>query len=178
MKCIKHLTRSHSEEKKSALLNDLGLDGYGFFWRLCEIVAEQNGYQPVKQWRKQLGISRKKLRLYLCTLAEQGLIDFEQSGDDLAIEVPGLVVLDTDNRCDSAQWAALRDAVFLRDNYTCSYCESAGGRLECDHRIPVSRGGSDSLDNLTTSCFACNRAKRAKTDEEFITFRNRIEVVN
>lgn len=170
MRWMKHLTRSHLDEKMTVLLNDCGLEGYGFFWLLCEIVAEQSGFQSATEWRKQLGVSRQKLVRLLAALSEQGLISIEQSGEAFAINV-GLVVLDTGNRCDAAEWASLRSTVFLRDNYTCSYCESTGGRLECDHKIPVSRGGSDSLDNLTTACRDCNRAKRAKTDEEFLALR-------
>ncbi|MCK4274692.1 MAG: HNH endonuclease [Dehalococcoidales bacterium] len=31
--------------------------------------------------------------------------------------------------------------------------------LELEHIIPLSKGGTDELDNLTTSCFECNRGK-------------------
>lgn len=57
--------------------------------------------------------------------------------------------------------AKLRFEVFKRDNFTCRYC---GGKtpsvvLEADHVIPKSKGGEDTLENLVTSCFACNRGK-------------------
>lgn len=60
------------------------------------------------------------------------------------------------------EWEALRAYVFERDNYTCTYCGERGGRLECDHIEPVARGGSSDPENLTTSCFSCNRSKRDK----------------
>ena len=43
----------------------------------------------------------------------------------------------------------------------CQYCGAAGPKveLEVDHKIPVSRGGTDDIDNLTTACFKCNRGK-------------------
>lgn len=65
------------------------------------------------------------------------------------------------------EWKKITAVVFSRDQYTCHYCGEAGGRLECDHRIPFSKGGSDELDNLTTACRKCNRQKRDKTDSEF-----------
>jgi hypothetical protein len=65
-------------------------------------------------------------------------------------------------------WRVVRALVFQRDDYTCRYCGERGGRLECDHILPVSRGGTDDLQNLTTACFACNRSKRAKTPEEWL----------
>ena len=55
----------------------------------------------------------------------------------------------------------LRFEVFKRDNFTCQYC----GRktplviLECDHIHPVCKGGTDDFENLTTSCYECNRGK-------------------
>ena len=49
-----------------------------------------------------------------------------------------------------------------RDSFTCVKCgaNGVGIRLEVDHKIPVSQGGSDTLDNLQTLCFDCNRGKR------------------
>lgn len=64
-------------------------------------------------------------------------------------------------------WRLLRAEVFERDDYTCTYCGTRGGVLNCDHVIPISRGGSNELDNLTTACAPCNRSKRAKTPEEW-----------
>jgi hypothetical protein len=65
------------------------------------------------------------------------------------------------------EWARLRSSVFERDNYTCQYCGQRGGKLECDHVVPVSRGGGNDEDNLATACLPCNRSKRNKTPEEW-----------
>jgi hypothetical protein len=59
-------------------------------------------------------------------------------------------------------WKRIRARIFERDNYTCAYCDARGVRLECDHIIPVSAGGSHDDDNLITSCKPCNQAKRDK----------------
>src|SRR5579875_3163243 len=61
-------------------------------------------------------------------------------------------------RPTSAEWNSLRELVFRRDDYTCQYCFVRGGRLECDHVIPVARGGSSSEKNLVTACLPCNRS--------------------
>lgn len=59
-----------------------------------------------------------------------------------------------------------RVKVFERDNYTCQMCGRShhhdGVKLEVDHKIPVSRGGSDNISNLQTLCFECNRGKSDK----------------
>ncbi len=64
-----------------------------------------------------------------------------------------------------------RFTILKRDNFTCRYC----GRkipeviLEIDHIVPVSKGGTNELNNLITSCRDCNRGKGAdyETDEDF-----------
>lgn len=52
--------------------------------------------------------------------------------------------------------------VLKRDGFTCKMCgaNGPGVKLEVDHIVPVAEGGSDSLDNLQTLCFECNRGKR------------------
>ena len=70
-------------------------------------------------------------------------------------------------RPNAKEWAALRCAVFKRDNWTCTYCGERARRLECDHIVAVSRGGSNEMDNLTTACRPCNRAKRDKSVQEW-----------
>lgn len=62
----------------------------------------------------------------------------------------------------SGEWAAIRAAVFERDQFKCTYCAARGVRLEADHVLAVSRCGSSTLDNLVTACKPCNRSKGAK----------------
>lgn len=55
-----------------------------------------------------------------------------------------------------------RFQVFDRDKFRCRYCGRTPDdeiTLEVDHVIPVSKGGSDEIENLVTSCFDCNRGK-------------------
>lgn len=69
-------------------------------------------------------------------------------------------------------WNEIRRQVFIRDKFTCTYCKSVGGILECDHIIPYSKGGSNELENLTTACRKCNRQKKDKSVQEFLTWKN------
>lgn len=72
------------------------------------------------------------------------------------------------DRPPAYEWRRLRTAVFHRDDYTCTYCGARGVRLECDHIVPISRGGSNDIENLATACFTCNRSKRDKLVEEWL----------
>ncbi len=65
------------------------------------------------------------------------------------------------------EWQSLRLSVFQRDNYTCVYCGVKPESLHCDHVIPYSRGGSNDLDNLATSCPSCNKSKGSKMLSEW-----------
>lgn len=55
----------------------------------------------------------------------------------------------------------IRFEVFKRDKFTCQYCGKMAPEvvLEVDHIKPVSKGGSNELLNLITSCQDCNRGK-------------------
>lgn len=57
-----------------------------------------------------------------------------------------------------------RFEVFKRDLFVCQYCGSKPPAvvLEVDHVHPVSKGGTDSKENLLTSCWDCNRGKADK----------------
>jgi len=48
-----------------------------------------------------------------------------------------------------------RKDIFERDGYRCTYCGTTEGPFECDHIVPVSRGGSKDDSNLTTACVSC-----------------------
>jgi HNH endonuclease len=69
-------------------------------------------------------------------------------------------------RLSTSEWLKLRAMIFERDGFQCSYCDSRD-RLECDHIIAVSRGGSNHPSNLATACSTCNRSKGAKSVEEW-----------
>jgi len=55
----------------------------------------------------------------------------------------------------------LRFEVFKRDEFTCQYCGRKPPEviLHVDHITPVSKGGSDDISNLITSCKDCNLGK-------------------
>ena len=55
-----------------------------------------------------------------------------------------------------------RFKVLARDNFTCQYCGKRAGEgieLEVDHILPRALGGTNTMENLKTACFACNRGK-------------------
>lgn len=57
----------------------------------------------------------------------------------------------------------IREQVRRRANYACEFCgvteTDTGGELTMDHFQPITRGGSDRLDNLIYCCQRCNQYK-------------------
>ena len=69
-----------------------------------------------------------------------------------------------EGRCTPKQIAAL----YVHQNGLCAYCQiSIEDRWEADHVIPLSKGGSNKIDNVVLACPGCNRRKSAALPEEW-----------
>lgn len=62
-------------------------------------------------------------------------------------------------------WRRLREAVFLRDMYTCQDCKRVclPSDLACDHVIPLAKGGTDDMSNLQALCDGPGSCHERKT---------------
>jgi len=74
--------------------------------------------------------------------------------------------------------------IYRKTNGRCRYCGKklawknygrpwARAAWEVDHSIPISRGGTDHLNNLFPACIRCNREKRDMTGTEFKRYLKR-----
>ena len=59
-------------------------------------------------------------------------------------------------RLSGWHWAKIRKAAFRRAGGLCESCRLRPC-TEAHHRIPVSQGGSDELDNVIACCSTCHR---------------------
>jgi CRISPR/Cas system Type II protein with McrA/HNH and RuvC-like nuclease domain len=58
--------------------------------------------------------------------------------------------------------------------FQCVYCGcDISASFTIDHKLPVSRGGSDDLTNLVVCCQRCNSQKGNKTPEEYSIWKSR-----
>lgn len=62
----------------------------------------------------------------------------------------------------ASEWQALVNAYAGR----CAYC-GADGPLQVEHRVPLSAGGVNTIDNILPACAPCNIKKGRMTDAEF-----------
>jgi len=61
-----------------------------------------------------------------------------------------------------------RKNVFIRDNYTCQYCDTKTpiSKLHLEHVIPRAQGGKTTWANTVCACEYCDEKKRDRTPEQ------------
>jgi len=139
------------KEGRSPRQDDLGRYGFPLS---CDTINRRFG-----SWRKAL------------VKAAASITEESVSNED-ALEQGSLPQMDEGRKRTSAseiqrrtrESLSLRKRFFVlkRDHFACVRCgaSGAGVRLEVHHRFPFSKGGSDSLTNLETLCYECNRGQR------------------
>ena len=144
------------------LLNDLFTSG-------GEITIGQ------EKLAEMIGFNRKTVIAKLKNLRENGVIDCEKRMDNsrgftywvyLGVQFPlELSTEDAMKQKSSTRKGIpqrVRFEVLRRSKFCCSYCGKAavdGYRLVIDHIKPLSKGGTNDIDNLTASCDDCNNGK-------------------
>ena len=63
----------------------------------------------------------------------------------------------------------VREYLLEKFNRQCVYCGAVDTRLEIEHLIPRSKGGSNRVSNLAISCHKCNQKKGAKDIKDFLS---------
>ncbi len=63
----------------------------------------------------------------------------------------------------------LRDwkEILREHNNCCAYCGVTGVRLEREHVVPLTRGGSHTKSNIVPACRTCNASKNSRTPQEW-----------
>lgn len=151
---------------------------YIALWFGCnESNISNSNYEFCKDKYNLYRYSKKKHQRILSELINHDFIN--DIGNELVIvnphDVLGIRRSDRNDIYDWIEWKIISNKVFKRDHYTCTYCGRKNVKMEIDHIIPVSKGGSDDLSNLTTSCRRCNAQKKDKTLEEFLKWKSEHE---
>jgi uncharacterized alkaline shock family protein YloU len=98
MKWLKHETDAMDSEKMKMIIYEFGFEGYGWFWRIMEIIAKQMDEtgrchydQPVSEWCGNLKVKQRKLRKFLELTTLQSITEVVYSENKLRIEIPNLL---------------------------------------------------------------------------------------
>lgn len=157
--------RAYTRARHDAKLLRLSDKLFRWWFNLLCVASDHDGRLPDHaDLCAEFRVSAKAMTEILDALIEARLFDHDETGvrphnwNEMTAR---------GGRLPEAEWAVLRAAVFERDDFTCTYCGERGGRLQCDHVVPIARGGSNEPQNLTTACADCNRSKWAKSVEEW-----------
>ena len=104
----------------------------------------------IKKYKKLININK--------VMIERVSFDTAQMSSE--IELHGV-----DYQQGSLYQKKLREFIFFCSNGKCSYCGKQA--QEIDHIVPRSKGGTNSVDNLTATCRSCNERKSNLSLKEF-----------
>ena len=82
------------------------------------------------------------------------------------IEIPSIIRLVYLVKRPFASRKLSRKDVFLRDKYTCQYCNQKTRNLTLDHVVPRRQNGGHSWENVVSACIPCNSRKAGSTPSE------------
>lgn len=135
----------------------------GILIELWEKVLEKEGRSPQQDDLRKYGFPlsydtvNRRFGSWRKALVKAAASVTEESVSKQAASVP-----ETEPRRRESLSLRKRFFVLKRDHFACVRCGASGVgvRLEVHHRSPFAKGGSDSLANLETLCYGCNRGQR------------------
>ncbi|GJL53946.1 MAG: hypothetical protein NPIRA02_10780 [Nitrospirales bacterium] len=141
-------------------LSDFSAKHLIMIWLVC---AESDGVVPdVESLSFRLRIDPDSASKVLRELVERKFI--VDDADEIYREVSAKDLANKNGFGNRYISQELKQKVWENFQGKCAYCESLE-RIEYDHIIPVSKGGSSEIDNLQLLCRPCNRKKRSRTKE-------------
>lgn len=98
MKWFKHTSTARNDERIARLEDKAGLEAYGFYFKMLEIVAEvidatdrHEVTYSLSRWGRQANISTKKFVFLSQCCAEVGLMLVQRCNDDMTVKIPNLL---------------------------------------------------------------------------------------
>lgn len=120
-------------------------------------------YFPLSLWSWQEAIKA----VFLDRVAVLSEYDVTVRSPRISMRLPSVIALK--NYIEANRRPAFtRFNVFLRDRFTCQYCNrrAPAQELTFDHVIPRSRGGRTTWENVVTACTSCNLRKGSRLPRE------------
>lgn len=121
---------------------------YARKWRKAHYVAKEKPIRHVDP-EKIKERSRERNRKWL---AEHRDLDHQKRRNRRAR------IKEADGKFTTQEWNDLRNDY----GHRCAYCNRPMDRLTADHIIPLTRGGTNGIENIVPACHSCNSSKNAK----------------
>lgn len=89
--------------------------------------------------------------------------EYIKTSGTLVMKKPAVIVRKNFSAYRSKRGYSFKQGIYYRDSCVCQYCGTplALMAMTMDHVIPESKGGSNSPENLVSSCMDCNSRKGA-----------------
>jgi 5-methylcytosine-specific restriction endonuclease McrA len=130
-----------------------------------DTLVLDSSYQPVSILPLSVIDWRQAIRLYFLNKVRvlECYDDWVIRSEKLAVKVPAVVV-SSDHFSHRKGIKFSRYNLFLRDLFTCAYCEETFDfdELTIDHVIPRKLGGKTTFENTVCCCKNCNSKKGSK----------------
>jgi len=98
MKWFKHYSTARNDEKIALLEDKTGLEGYGFYFKMLEIVAEgidetdkHDVTYSLSRWGRQANITTKKFLYLIQCCSDVGLMLTQRESDNITVKIPNLL---------------------------------------------------------------------------------------
>ncbi len=98
VKWFKHQSTARNDERIARLEDKCGLEGYGFYFKMLEIVAEGVDASDrcevtysISRWGRQTNISTKKFLFLAQCCHDVGLMIAQRCNDDMIVKIPNLL---------------------------------------------------------------------------------------
>jgi hypothetical protein len=97
MRWGKHLMTARNDEKMVLLRETYGAEGYGIYWMIFEMVGEKATSSctkvefPESFWRKSLGVSAQKFRVFADFFKNSKLFLVEKVGNMVSFDCPNIL---------------------------------------------------------------------------------------
>lgn len=99
MRWFKHMASSWDDEKLASFVEETGLEGYGFWWRLLEVISAQiidrddkpSVTYPLKKWARIFGTYSNKFQKILKSAANHSICFVKDSEIGIEVSVPNLL---------------------------------------------------------------------------------------
>lgn len=120
-------------------------------------------YFPLSTWTWQDAVKA----VFLDRVSVLSEYEKEVRSPSFSMRLPSVIAL-RDFIPSARTPAFTRFNVFLRDSFSCQYCEArrVTQELTFDHVVPRARGGRTSWENVVTACGPCNLRKGSKMPRE------------
>jgi 5-methylcytosine-specific restriction endonuclease McrA len=147
------------------LCPEVGFDVFGYFASSFHRYVDEIDVESAHKQLKREGVDGADPRWHWSTVAPRHYTECREYSIHLDV-VAGKIGKSSKTRLGPSP--EVRWQILARDNFSCQYCGRRPPEisLEVDHKVPISRGGGNDLDNLIAACMDCNRRKGTENTNE------------